>query len=684
MLSNDQIKEKARPWLQFLDQLQMIGISDKQLPVPQIAVFGDQSSGKSSLLESISGIPFPKGTGLVTRCPTKISMAHTEADTDWTAELSLPDCIDTSNHAHLFQPVKSPIALANILSEVGKLVTGSAENVFSKSCIHVKVRSPSTPDLSLIDLPGIIRTTTVGQDRSVIASVDNLLNEFMEQAETVILAVIPSNQDIATVDILERAHKYDPTGERTIGVLTKPDLVDQGAEEEIMSIVRNVRKPLKLGYILVKNRSQAELKASLPVSDALKLEIEYFETHPIWRDLPASSRGTKSLSDKLTSLIVARAMERAPFIRQRFYELSHQIDDDLHGLGTELPTEEHEKRKMLIRLLSRFTQTLRQVCRGEYRDMLAQHHSELRIKFNISTMLQRLNENISRRVPDLSSQAYEQKLASVMNDMRGRELPGFGSTRLLLSTVAEELDSWRLQVEDTVSQLFELYLTIAHTIADKLTAQFPQLNAVISNILNAVSEIQLQAMNKRVEEMFQCSTEGAATDEELIQAINAIRCEHFELALKEVLTVAKEPPPGPNHGQGQGQASKEKLRAHVIDMMGSAYMQYHALSRSSSLRIDEARAVLTAYWRICEKKIHEDVSQAVDVVLLQQCSEQVERDVLSIAQTWLADHDLLDKIFSEDHVVNEKRVQLRSMKGKVEAASEVLDKLLANGVVAVV
>ena len=99
---------------------------------------------------------------------------------------------------------------------------------FSAEVIQVSVQSPTTPNLSLIDLPGIIRTTIYGQEKRVIANVNELLDSFMRQPETVILAVIPSNQDIATIDVLERAYEYDPAGVRTIGVLTKPDLIDKG------------------------------------------------------------------------------------------------------------------------------------------------------------------------------------------------------------------------------------------------------------------------------------------------------------------------------------------------------------------------------------------------------------------------------------------------------------------------
>ena len=110
------------------------------------------------------------------------------------------------------------------------------------------VVSPSTVlNLTLIDLPGLVRTVTEGQNPQVIVEVNNLIEAYLAQSRTIILAVVPSNVDVATVDILERAQNVDPTGERTIGVLTKPDLIDRGSEAEVVQVLTNVRKPLKLG-----------------------------------------------------------------------------------------------------------------------------------------------------------------------------------------------------------------------------------------------------------------------------------------------------------------------------------------------------------------------------------------------------------------------------------------------------
>lgn len=418
-MDSNLVRETAKPWMALLDSLQTIGI-EEELPIPQIVVFGDQSSGKSSLLESISGIPFPKGTGLVTRCPTRISMSTCEPTEMWSADVKIPTSIPESEDFNKIGRITSVDVLSKRLAEAAAIVCPKNANEFSAEVIQVQVQSPTMPNLSLIDLPGIIRTTTAGQDRSVIANVDALLESYLRQPETVILAVIPANQDIATIDILERATSYDPAGLRTIGVLTKPDLVDKGAEEEILKIVQNIRKPLKLGYVIVKNRSQMELKNSVTLAQSQKNEDAYFSQHEVWSKIVPSSRGIKPLCEKLTAIIVNRAMDRGPSLKWYLLDKLSKTEAKLTELGIEIPDSETAKSKTLIKIVARYCATLRQIAVGDYRDQLAQTNTELRIRFHVTQILDELRRTLSESVPDLTTEEYSDRLHAGISEMRGR------------------------------------------------------------------------------------------------------------------------------------------------------------------------------------------------------------------------------------------------------------------------
>lgn len=247
--------------------------------MPQICVMGDQSSGKSSVLESLSGIPFPRGTGLVTRCPIRMVMKKAGIGEVWSAKVS------TS-----LNPVQQ---IANNIPELSDIIEKcmnilcSGSSSFSTESVIIELVSPDAYNLTVVDLPGIIRTVTAGQSTSVIEQVNRLIKSYLMDKRTIILAVIPANQvlvvtlviapmghfiypfkDIATVDILERALGVDPKGERTIGVLTKTDLIGPGNEDEVLAVVNNIRKPLALGYVMIRNRSQKDINENISTSTA--------------------------------------------------------------------------------------------------------------------------------------------------------------------------------------------------------------------------------------------------------------------------------------------------------------------------------------------------------------------------------------------------------------------------------
>lgn len=276
-----------------------------------------------------------------------------------------------------------------------------------------------------------------------------------------------------------------------------------------------------------------------------------------------------------------------------------------------------------------------------------------------------------------------------------RELPGFGHTRLLLSTVADELQAWQLQVDEAVSQAFNAYTSTANALAMKMTQQvspascppppivvslglifiigcmqpqIPRLYDEILSCLHLTCDLQAIEVGRRVDEMFIRCTESASTDQDLIDSINVIRFTRFESALKEVYTACKD--------QEYSKQNKAELKAHVLEMMGGFYMHYHAIGFGPSVQLEDAQAALRAYWRICEKRINEDVDGAVDMMLLQRCSELIESTLLSKVQEWLADNDQLQAMMSEDPKVIEERAHLKQLRGAIKTALEKLDEII--------
>uniref|UniRef100_A0A8C4RPJ8 Dynamin-type G domain-containing protein n=1 Tax=Erpetoichthys calabaricus TaxID=27687 RepID=A0A8C4RPJ8_ERPCA len=267
-----QYELKIRPYIDLIDSLRALGV-DQDLTLPSIAVIGDQSSGKSSVLEALSGVSLPRGSGIVTRCPLELKMKKTKEWQPWKGKLKYKDIeID----------LRDPSFVEQEISKAQNVITGSAVGI-SEELISLNVESPEVPNLTLIDLPGIARVAVGNQPKDIGEQIKRLIQKFIKKQETINLVVVPSNVDIATTEALKMAKEFDPTGQRTLGILTKPDLVDKGNEENIVDIVRNLVIEMKKGYMIVKCRSQQDIKEKRTLAEAIQKEYDFFDDHQYFR-----------------------------------------------------------------------------------------------------------------------------------------------------------------------------------------------------------------------------------------------------------------------------------------------------------------------------------------------------------------------------------------------------------------
>ena len=355
---DEAIQHRYRPLLDLVDDLRRCGV-EKHIAIPQIAVMGDQSSGKSSVLEAICKIPFPRGTGLVTRCATQVAMV--KSDEDWNATVTIREEGDESIHGDVHKTYTEPGELTACIEELTSLLAGS-DGGFSDDVIEIKLRGPNLQDLTIIDLPGIVKTRTEGQADSVIATVDALVSRYLNQDRTIILAVIPANVDIATVDILSRAEKADPDGTRTIGVLTKPDLVDEGAEAEVRHVLENKTKKLTHGYVMVKNRSQKELESNTSLEAAKEKEAEWFKKSAY---VGADCRtGSDDLITLLVDILVRNIKSTLPDMEREIDTLLDQKQTELEAAGESPPQSERELKSKAAGMLHNAVAKMKEAALG--------------------------------------------------------------------------------------------------------------------------------------------------------------------------------------------------------------------------------------------------------------------------------------------------------------------------------
>ena len=221
----------------------------------------------------------------------------------------------------------------------------TSKSTFSEDLLSIELCGPDKQNLSIIDIPGIFRTPTEGVTTvDDMALVRRIMYRHIKDERTIILAVIPSNMDIATQEILSIAKDLDPNGVRTLGVLTKPDLIDNGGEESVMSLVEGKRNPLRLGYCIVRNRGQSELSSD-PDARAMK-EKDFFSTEP-WSRLDRDRVGTPALEKRLQELLVSITRREFPKVQAQIAQQLLSCQRRLDGLGVDRESVDQQRRFLL-------------------------------------------------------------------------------------------------------------------------------------------------------------------------------------------------------------------------------------------------------------------------------------------------------------------------------------------------
>ncbi|KAK3928125.1 Dynamin-A [Frankliniella fusca] len=242
------------------DQFKALG--QRPADLPQIVVVGSQSSGKSSVLESIVRRSFlPRGSGIVTRCPLILRLTNCPLGDNRREDKDFNDLCETNKLEEWgeFDDEEKPFGIGQIQNEIERRtakLAGGNKNISSQPIV-LKIFSPSVLTLTLVDLPGITKVAVGDQPQDIEDQIVNLINKYIENPKSIILAVIPANTDMAANDCLKMAKRVDPEGERTLAVVTKLDLMDRGTNAT--DILTGLCIPVKLGIIGVVNRAQEDI-----------------------------------------------------------------------------------------------------------------------------------------------------------------------------------------------------------------------------------------------------------------------------------------------------------------------------------------------------------------------------------------------------------------------------------------
>eukprot|EP00126_Sphaerothecum_destruens_P012302 Sdes_comp21093_c0_seq1m19775 len=364
------IMEKLIPVVNKLqDVFHTVGSESIQLP--QIVVVGSQSSGKSSVLENLVGRDFlPRGAGICTRCPLVLQLIHVPPQSSCSSSSSSSYSgrgVFKEYGEFLHKPGLKFFDFSEIRREIEQRTVelSGANKGVSENPIQLKIYSSKVLNLTLVDLPGITKVAIGDQPVDIESQIHHLIKTYIENPNSLILAVTPANIDLANSDALKIALEYDPVGVRTIAVITKIDLMDSGTDA--VDILTGRVYPVKLGIYGVVNRSQKDINENKDITCALEQEAAFFSSHASYRAL-SNRCGTAHLGKALSKHLMNHIRNCLPDLKTRINSLIAQTAHTLSALGNPL-LDQVNKGALLLQVLTKFSTKFCQIVDGTAKEL---------------------------------------------------------------------------------------------------------------------------------------------------------------------------------------------------------------------------------------------------------------------------------------------------------------------------
>ncbi|NXY22278.1 DYN1 protein, partial [Atrichornis clamosus] len=279
----------------------------------------------------------PRGSGIVTRRPLVLQLVN--SSTEYGEFLHCKGKKFTD-----FEEVRLEIE-----AETDR-VTGSNKGI-SPVPINLRVYSPHVLNLTLVDLPGMTKVPVGDQPPDIEFQIRDMLMQFVTKENCLILAVSPANSDLANSDALKIAKEVDPQGQRTIGVITKLDLMDEGTDAR--DVLENKLLPLRRGYIGVVNRSQKDIDGKKDIQAALAAERKFFLSHPAYRHM-ADRMGTPFLQKVLNQQLTNHIRDTLPGLRNKLQSQLLSIEKEVEEYKNFRPDDPARKTKALLQMVQQF------------------------------------------------------------------------------------------------------------------------------------------------------------------------------------------------------------------------------------------------------------------------------------------------------------------------------------------
>ncbi|KAI1087991.1 P-loop containing nucleoside triphosphate hydrolase protein [Rostrohypoxylon terebratum] len=591
--------------MDVIDKLRSKGIN-RYVNLPQIVVCGDQSSGKSSVLQAISGMSFPTQDNLCTRFATELILRHTGENVEEKCHVSISPGIDRSSQekARLEQFRYSEIPDQN---NIGALVDKAKEvmgvgndhgRTFCKDVLRIELSGPTQPHLTIVDLPGLFRAGNKDQSAE-----DAAISNFALQ------------------EVTQLAREIDVRGTRTLGLITKPDTLDVGSasEHDYFDLVQNRDVKFRLGWHVIRNRDFKSRNATNEERD--QAEAEFFD-QGVWAGLPRSQKGAGSLCTRLSEVLKDQILEQLPDVLDEIRRGLDQSSTRLEQLGAARGSLA-EQRKYLLNASHQFSNLITEAKDGIYQDKffgnareeagyrkrlravvqntLTEFSHEMRINGQAREIVERLDTYSDRN--QILRPTYLKEVKRLMKRTRGCELPGTYNPLIIGELFHEQCAPWRGWLEDFSRRIYDAVEATVNAALAYIVDEETKSKLWVELINGALDRLNRQLRSK-VNEILRPHEDGhpITYNHYLTDNVQKIRANRFRARLKEGLAEA---------GFDSNVVRPTTINAVIDSLVKHTEVDMETVASS------EAIDWMEAYYQVALKKVVDDFSTlAIEACLM--------------------------------------------------------------------
>eukprot|EP00921_Rhytidocystis_pertsovi_P003594 GHVQ01006237.1.p1 GENE.GHVQ01006237.1~~GHVQ01006237.1.p1 ORF type:complete len:721 (-),score=100.59 GHVQ01006237.1:199-2361(-) len=651
---------QLRKLINIVDELRDVGLQ-RYINLPRICVVGTQSSGKSSVLESVMGLDFlPRGEGVVTRRPIELRLIHLSE-----AEHSLDESWVEFEGAK-DEKVENFAEARKRIERLTDEVAGTNKGIIDEPMV-LSVYATQCPDLTLIDLPGITRVPIKGSDQTddIERLTRDMASRYAEDPRTIILAVLPANADMSTSDALQLARRVDPDGTRTIGVITKLDLMDRGMDATRMLLGEEV--PLRLGYTGLINRSQADIREGKSIKQAIEDEKQFFLNHPAYRSLAPGLLGVRCLIDKLTTVLFGHIRAFLPEIKREINNKLRSVEGRISELGEGVPEQPSQMALLLWRLIKDYCDMFKNTIRGKYDKRLESYFEDEDITEggHIQTIFSEVLEEYVDK--DITHELTDYDIDLAIRMSEGDSPPGClspGTFEFLMQPHLQKIHAPAMDTLDRTAQTLEL---LSQKIAHRVFGRFPHLQAQILEVSQDILQTEKRKAKAILEHMIQLEIGYLFT--------NDADCAKYSDRNRFVKTEnrdAQQPQAGAGAGGGGGggfQQNTRELYNHARQSMSGVWNEKKKTTYSECY-LKEIRNHVDTYFGIVLKNVRDTIPRTIGYFLVRQLEEKLE---IKLYGEFTNEQKYEDLLGEPAHIMEERKA-LRQQQATMMRAMQVLQR----------